>query len=212
ATSGVVAVILGLALQNTLGDVFSGIALTLGRSYAIGDWIVLSDGTEGRVVETNWRSTNLLSGAHNVVVLPNSMLAKLSLTNLSRPDETHWITQSVRIAATQSPHLIEDAMRAVLQGCEQIIRDPPPTVALKAIDALAIEIELQFRVASPSRRTPARNEVIDRLYRHCSTNGLALALPPQSYVGVPAITDPPSPRALQHPFEAVLPQLRRDLP
>jgi small-conductance mechanosensitive channel len=53
ATSGVVAIIVGLALQNTLGDVFSGIALTLGRPYVIGDWVVLSDGTKGRVVETN---------------------------------------------------------------------------------------------------------------------------------------------------------------
>lgn len=61
ATSGVVAIILGLALQNTLGDVFSGIALTLGRPYIIGDWIELSDGTEGRVVASNWRSTYLLT-------------------------------------------------------------------------------------------------------------------------------------------------------
>ena len=48
ATSGVVAIILGLALQNTLSDVFSGIALSLRRPYVIGDWIVLSDGTEGQ--------------------------------------------------------------------------------------------------------------------------------------------------------------------
>ena len=60
ATSGVFAIILGLALQNTLSDVFSGIALGLGRPYVLGDWIVLSDGTEGRVVETNWRSTPCL--------------------------------------------------------------------------------------------------------------------------------------------------------
>ena len=75
ATSGVVAIILGLALQNTLADVFSGIALTLGRPYVIGDWILLSDGTEGRVIESNWRATHILTGANNVVVLPNSFLA-----------------------------------------------------------------------------------------------------------------------------------------
>jgi small-conductance mechanosensitive channel len=68
ATSGVIAIIFGLALQNTLGDVFSGIALTLGRAYAIRDWVELSDGTEGRVIETNWRSTNLLTATHSVVV------------------------------------------------------------------------------------------------------------------------------------------------
>ncbi|CAM5776197.1 membrane protein [Labrys miyagiensis] len=175
ATSGVVAVILGLALQNTLGDVFSGIALTLGRPYAIGDWIMLGDGTEGRVTGTNWRATNLLTGANNIVVLPNSVLARQGLTNLSRPDETHEITQAVRIAATQMPSFVEEVMRAVLDDCQRIVQDPPPVVALKAADAVAIEIELQFRVASASLRTSARNEVIDRLSRHCRANGFDLA-------------------------------------
>jgi small-conductance mechanosensitive channel len=105
-TSGVVAIIIGLALQNTLGDVFSGIALTLGRAYMLGDWIRLSDGTEGRVTEANWRSTNLLTGANNIVVLPNSILARQGVTNLSRPDETHLITLSVRIAATETPRAL----------------------------------------------------------------------------------------------------------
>lgn len=60
ATSGAVAIVLGLALQSTLGDVFSGIALNLARPYGIGDWLVLSNGIEWKVVETNWRATHLL--------------------------------------------------------------------------------------------------------------------------------------------------------
>ncbi|WP_457300866.1 mechanosensitive ion channel family protein, partial [Phyllobacterium sp. P5_D12] len=86
ATSGVFAIILGLAMQSTLSDVFSGIALNLGRPYSIGDWIVLNDKIEGRVVETNWRSTHLLNSTNDLVVLPNSFLAKVGLTNLSSPD------------------------------------------------------------------------------------------------------------------------------
>ncbi|MEJ0092256.1 MAG: mechanosensitive ion channel family protein [Methylocella sp.] len=50
ATSGAVAIILGLALQSTLADVFSGIAISLGRSYSIGDWIVVDSGFEGRII------------------------------------------------------------------------------------------------------------------------------------------------------------------
>ncbi|KAA1183785.1 mechanosensitive ion channel family protein [Rhizobium tropici] len=185
ATSGVVAIIIGLALQNTLADVFSGIALTLGRAYVIGDWIQLGDGTEGRVAETNWRSTNLLTGGHNVVVLPNSVLAKQGMTNLSRPDETHWIALSVHVAATQPPSVVEDLMLGVLRSCERIVKIPPPSVALKAIDAMAIEVELQFCVASPASRMPAKNEVIDLVYRHCKTNGLSLAMPEQSFFCLP---------------------------
>lgn len=209
ATSGVVAIIVGLALQNTLGDVFSGIALALGRPYVIGDWVVLSDGTEGRIVETNWRATHLLTGAHNVAILPNSVLAKAGLTNLSRPDESHGVSLTVRIAATSAPNVIEAALRTVLLSCERIVREPPPAVALKAIDAVAVEADLLFRVSSPANRVPATNEVIDLLHHHCQANGLSLAMPPQSYLH--AVRDLSSAGAVQHPFEAALPQLGRNL-
>lgn len=176
-TSGVVALILGLALQSTLGDVFSGIALTLGKAYSIGDWIQLSDGTSGRVTETNWRSTNLLTGLNNIVVLPNSMIAKQSLTSLSRPDESHLLTLGVRFAAGQRPRIVEDAMRTVLETSVLIMKDPPPAVALKTIDAAAIEVELQFRVASLATGTSAKNEIIDLIHGQCSCSGLSLATP-----------------------------------
>ncbi|MBB3561636.1 small-conductance mechanosensitive channel/CRP-like cAMP-binding protein [Rhizobium sp. BK512] len=177
ATSGVIAVILGLALQNTLGDVFSGIALTLGRPYVIGDWILLSDGTEGRIVASNWRSTHLLTAAHNIVVLPNSVLAKLGLTNISRPDENHQITLSIRIVPTRMPHVIRGVMQTVLDSCNSIIKDPPPAVSLVGIDASAVDVELYFQVTSPLKRGVARSEVIDLVYRHCKSSGLQLAMP-----------------------------------
>jgi len=187
-TSGVIAVILGLALQNTLGDVFSGIALTLGKAYAIGDWVQLADGTAGRVTETNWRSTNLLTAANNIVVLPNSMLARQGLTSLSRPDETHQITLSVRFAARQRPRCVEDLMRSVLQASTRIVKDPPPAIALKTLDAVAIEVELQFRVPALAMGISAQNEIIDLIHDRCGTSGLALAMPAESFVYVPATT------------------------
>jgi hypothetical protein len=169
-----------LALQNTLGDVFSGIALTLGRTYSLGDWILLADGTEGRVIASTWRSTQVLTGANNIVVLPNSVFAKLGLTNISQPNETHFLKMTVRVAPTRMPSIIEDVMQAVLAGCNSIVREPPPQVALKSLDAAALEIELQFQVTNPSLRTIARNEVIDLFYRHCKSAGLLLAAPPSA--------------------------------
>jgi small-conductance mechanosensitive channel len=185
-TSGVVAVIFGLALQNTLGDVFAGFALTLGRAYMLGDWIRLSDGTEGRVTETNWRSTNLLTGANNIVVLPNSILGRQGVTNLSRPDETHLISLSVRIATTQRPRLVEDVLRSVLESSTRIVKTPPPVVALQNIDAIAIEAQLQFRVDSLSVGMEAKNEIIELLYRQFRANGLSLALPTIGIMPTPA--------------------------
>jgi small-conductance mechanosensitive channel len=182
ATSGVIAIILGLALQSTLNDLFSGLALTLGRPYGIGDWIILTDGTEGRIVESTWRSTHLLTPENNIVVLPNSFLAKLGLTNISRPDETHQVILPLRVKPTRPPSFVTEMMRQAMIGANNIVHDPAPVVALKGVDAFAIEIELQFRVRRPSDRIPARNELIDLVYRQCTATGISLALPASSAV------------------------------
>jgi small-conductance mechanosensitive channel len=199
ATSGVVAIIFGLALQNTLGDLFSGVALTLGRPFSIGDWIQLADGTEGRVVETNWRSTSVHTPANNIVVLPNSALAKVGLTNLTRPDESHQIVLPLRIAATHRPAIVEEVIRTALQTCQYIVQDPASLVAVKGMDAVAIEIELLFRVTSPAGRTLARNEVIDVVHQQCAAKGLAFAPPAQSFLHVHAarLGDKEAPIAIQ---------------
>jgi small-conductance mechanosensitive channel/CRP-like cAMP-binding protein len=196
ATSGVFAIMLGLALQNTLSDLFSGVALTLGRPYVLGDWIVLSDGTEGRVVETNWRSTHLLTWAHNIVVLPNSFLAKLGLTNVSGPDESHGLSLSVRLAPTKMPAIIVDVMRMALLSCDSILKEPPPLVAIKSLDARALEVELLFYVADVHRRVLAKNEIVDLVYRHVKSTGLLLA-EPLSSISISAL--PAEQKALPSP-------------
>jgi small-conductance mechanosensitive channel len=182
ATSGVFAIVFGLALQNTLGDLFSGIALSLGHPFAVGDWIVLGDGTEGRVIETNWRSTYLHTLANNIVALPNSSLSKLGLTNFSRPDESHGQAVKIRLAPTRMPSVTVEVMRTVLASCNTIVKEPPPTVAIRNLDASAIELDLFFRVAHVADRIAARNEVIDLAYRHAKSNGLLLAAPPTSSI------------------------------
>lgn len=200
ATSGVIAIALGLALQNTLGDVFSGVALNLGHTYALGDWILLEDGTEGRVTASTWRSTQILTGANNIVVLPNSVLAKLKLTNVSRPDETHLLKMTVRLVPTHAPSIVEEAMLTVLAGCNSIMREPPPLVSFSGLDATALEIRLFFRVSNPLLRITAQNEVIDRFYRHCRSSGLHLAMPPSAI----AIADGTYLKETPRPPEAML--------
>ncbi len=181
ATSGVFAIILGLALQSTLNDVFSGIAMNLGRPYSVGDWIVLDDGVEGRVIETNWRATHLLSGTNDLIAIPNSRLAKANLTNLSSPDKSHGISIRVRVAPAP-PATIEEVMRVALFGSNNILKSPAPTVTIKGIDGQAVDVELSCRVKDMAQVAVASNEIYDLVFRHCKAAGLPLALPATAMV------------------------------
>jgi small-conductance mechanosensitive channel/CRP-like cAMP-binding protein len=177
ATSGVFAIVLGLALQSTLNDVFSGIALNLGRPYTVGDWIVLEDGMQGRVVETNWRSTHLLSNTNDLIIVPNSALAKARLTNLTGSDEIHGATITVRLMPTRPPAIVEEVMKTVLLSANCILKSPPPSVSIIGLDASAIEVELAFKVSDLSRTSAAKNEIYDLVFRHAKAAGLQLGAP-----------------------------------
>lgn len=196
ATSGVLAIILGLALQSTLADVFSGIALNVSKGYEVGDWIVLGDGMEGRVVETNWRATHLLNGSNDLVVLPNSSLAKTRLVNLSSPNRNHGVSLKVRLMPTMAPSAIAAVMRNVLLSSNTILREPAPTVEIHSLDAQAVAFELSFRVADFGMVAAARHEVYDLVYRHARAAGLQLAGPGDGAVGAATVAVPPvAPRA-----------------
>jgi len=180
ATSGVFAIILGLALQSTLSDVFSGIALNLSRPYSVGDWIVLDDGIEGRVVETNWRATHLVNATNDLVVLPNSVLAKARFTNLSSPNRSHGVKLGIRVVPTMAPSAISDLMHSVLLSSNSIAPMPAPAVQIMSLDAQAIEFELSFRVQDFGTAAMVKHEVYDLIYRHSKAAGLALAQPQQA--------------------------------
>ncbi len=177
ATSGAFAIVLGLALQSTLNDVFSGVALNLGRPYAVGDWIVLEGGFQGRVVETNWRSNHLVNGTEDLVVLPNSTLAKARLVNWTRPDETHGVSITVRFLPTRTPAAIEETMHTVLLSSVSIVKTPPPSALVVGIDSQAIETELSFRVSGFALAGAAKSEIFDLIYRHAKATGLKMAGP-----------------------------------
>jgi small-conductance mechanosensitive channel len=84
AALGLGSVVIGLALQEPLGNTVSGLILLAERPLAVGDWITV-DGVTGRVVEINWRSVRLQTTSLELKIVPNSALYKGSFSNLSRP-------------------------------------------------------------------------------------------------------------------------------
>src|SRR6202158_2699315 len=82
ASTAVVAVVVGLALQESLGNIFSGLTLQLGKPFAPGDW-VRSGNSIGRIQGIGWGSTAIITRANEKLEIPNSMLAKDVVVNYS---------------------------------------------------------------------------------------------------------------------------------
>jgi small-conductance mechanosensitive channel len=103
ATSGVIAIILGLALLSSLGDIFSGIVLSFSRPYRPGEWISIEVGTDGRVIEMNWRATHVLTARRDLAIVPNSTIAKSKIFNVSSPSGIHGNTVTLQVGSGTPP-------------------------------------------------------------------------------------------------------------
>jgi small-conductance mechanosensitive channel len=177
ATSGVIAIVLGLALQSTLNDVFSGIVLNFSRPFHPGDWIYLEGGTEGRVIEMNWRATHVLTSRRDLSIVPNSMIAKSKIVNMNFPSGIHGVTISVQVDATTPPSIGIEILDHAILNCQLILATPEPSIVVKSINATFTAFEITFFVEELASATEAQNELFDLIFRHLAAAGIHLALP-----------------------------------
>ena len=178
ATSGVVAIILGLALQSTLGDVFSGIVLSFSRPYRPGDWISLEGGTDGRVIEMNWRATHVLTGRRDLAIVPNSTIAKSKIVNVSSPSGIHGVTVTVQLDAKTPPATGTEILEHAILNCRLIVTNPAPSVTIKSVNNNFTELEITFFVEELASSTRAQNQLFDMIFRHLAVAGIDLAAAP----------------------------------
>ncbi|MHC8366087.1 mechanosensitive ion channel domain-containing protein [Pseudomonas sp. ZT5P21] len=173
ATSGALAIIVGLALQSTLSDVFSGIVLNTTKPYQLDDWISI-DGTEGRVIDIDWRATRLQTAQGSMAVIPNSLAAKAKIINFSRPSDIFGVSISLQLSPHARPQTVIDALERAMEGCRYLLNKPAPCVALKGSTATGVEYEISGFVVSMDQKRMVRNLLFDLAFRHLQASGVSL--------------------------------------
>jgi len=173
-TSGAVAVILGLALQSSLGDVFYGIVLNLGKPYCEGDWIALDNGVEGRVLEMNWRATHMLTLNEDVVIVPNSVVGKSKIINSSSPSRVHGTTIPVLLAPDTLPAVARRLLVDSINGCHLVLVVPIPLIVIRSMTQDGILIEATFFTPEIKLSLDAQNQVYEKLFRCLGAAGIGL--------------------------------------
>jgi small-conductance mechanosensitive channel/CRP-like cAMP-binding protein len=176
ATSGVIAIVLGLALQNTLADVFSGIAVGIERPYKAGDLIWVEGDIQGHVVQVTWRSTHIATFQNTIAIVPNSVMAKARLINRSRPDPGRGDTIEIRLDAAALPERGIATLTAAVQAAMVPLASPAPSVSLTGLHGDGAAYDVSYSVASSSLLDKARTEVLGQIHRHLRHAGIALAV------------------------------------
>lgn len=165
ATSGVIAIVLGLALQNTLADVFAGIAVGLERPFAIGDLVSLEGGIDGEVVQANWRSVQIRTGGNDLATIPNSVIAKSRIINRSVPSPVTADSVTVPVAGAIEPQAAIALIQRAILLCPEILELPAASVALARVGRRANRYAVGFSVARAGQLAAAKSRLLQEILR-----------------------------------------------
>jgi small-conductance mechanosensitive channel len=175
---GLGSIVIGLALQEPLGNIVSGLMLLLERPLAIGDWII-ADGTTGKVIEINWRSVHIESILHEMRIIPNVVLYKTSFSNLSRPTPSRTDTYDVGFSYDHPPNDVKRAMLEILRTTAGVIADPAPEVHTLNYGDFSITYRMYFTVARHEDLLSVRDAILSRVWYVAKRESLQIPFPIQ---------------------------------
>lgn len=177
ATSTLLTAVIGLSLQDTLGNLFAGLALQMQRPFVVGDWVAFDDDPRhvGRVTEVNWRATSFVTLDDVLVVMPNAQLARAPITNFTQPQNVSRRSVYVVVSKHTAPHAVQSTIAAALRGSFGVLADPPVSVVThRFVPESGIEYWVRFYTDRFELRDRVDGEARDRIWYAFRRSGLEL--------------------------------------
>lgn len=143
ATSAILTAIVGLALQDTLGNLFSGLALNIEKPYKIGDWVSF-DKFRGQVKSISWRSTQLQTSQNEIIVIPNNLISKSQIVNFSEPSTLIVSGFVIGVEYKTPPNALRDVILEALRAHPEVESDREMEVRLIDFADSAIKYEVIY--------------------------------------------------------------------
>jgi small-conductance mechanosensitive channel/CRP-like cAMP-binding protein len=175
-SSLVIGYIVGNATQDTLGNLFAGLALNAERPFQIGDWVTVG-GHTGVLVDTTWRATRLRTKSDDYIVIPNSAIAKESIVNYSRPTQSHACRLPIGVSYDTPPNKTRAVILGVLREAPGVCSEPAPSVYLTAYGDSSVNFTVKFFLNDFAQLDPIQSDVMDRLWYAFKREGISIPYP-----------------------------------
>lgn len=168
--------VIGLALQDTLGNLFSGIALVYERPFKEGDIICVEDYT-GRVIEMNWRAIRLETREKEMIVIPHLVIGQGTIKNYSMPTKIHILKQEIGFGYEIPPNKIKETLLKTCYDTPGILTDPEPEVKTSAYGDHKIIYEIEFAIANFKDHEDIMDDFMSRVWYTAKRYQLTMPLP-----------------------------------
>jgi small-conductance mechanosensitive channel len=165
ATSTVLSAILGLALQDTLRNLFAGLNMSMEKSFVEGDWVSFrldaSDQWFGQIVEIGWRTTKIKTLNNNYAIIPNSNFTNHELINFSKPNCMHARTLDIPVNTRAEGASVRQAL----------IQSAASTAGILQIKNDCVVYQLRFWIDHPEHREDLTGDVLERSWQELKELG-----------------------------------------
>jgi small-conductance mechanosensitive channel/tellurite resistance protein len=176
ATSAILSVVIGLALQETLGNLFAGLSLQIETPFSVGDWVTVGAHT-GKVVQVGWRQTRIVTFRNESVTIPNSVIGKEFVTNFSRSTQGVARDLYVEIDYDSPPHAVRAACLDVVASHPKVRKDPPPLFRVSKWDASGLIYQVRFFLDRFEDVEPVAAELLSLLWYRVRREGFSIPFP-----------------------------------
>ncbi len=179
ATSAIVSVVLGLALQETLGNLFAGVALQFDKPYEIGDWIELHSSAGngetfvGEVNEITWRSTVLFGLYDEVLTLPNRLVAQSEISNYSSKRRPVFRGLNIVVDANADEDQVRAIFTKVLKETKGVIQTLDHIVMLRELTEKGALWRLYYPIEHFKFQFIIIDEILMRSQRELKAAGIS---------------------------------------
>ena len=181
ASLGVGSLALGLALQKTLEDFLAGLFLAADQPIRVGDFVELSNGEGGVVLNIGWRTTRLRSRQDSHIIVPNSQLATSTVVNRSMPRSDVSFTVTVGVGYESDLTHVSKVALEVAQAVheEQTVADSSyqPRLVFEEFGESSIDFKIWLRAMSWEGHYKLKDAFIRKLHERFKEEGINIPFP-----------------------------------
>lgn len=173
---GVSSIVLGLALQDTLGSVTSGIALLFERPFSVGDWLKIGDHI-GQVIDINWRAVRLITLEREMLVIPHKVIGGEIIRNFSQPQGLHAERIHLGFSYNDPPNLTKQVLTQTARMTQGVLPLPEPQVFTLSYGDSSINYEVKFFIENYGDLEVIRDRFMTRVWYAAQRNHLSIPFP-----------------------------------
>lgn len=190
ATSAVFSLVLGLALQDTLGNLFSGVAIQIGQPFKLGDWIEVNTESKkwvGQIQEITWRATFISGFSDEWIMIPNKTIAQSQIIIFSNDNKPLRHSQAFRIEYDADVELIKKTMVDAIRGIPDVLQEPSPRVLMTETADSWITIKIFYSTRDYAIRYRTGDLVIQNILQAFKAQKIRVATSKIQYSQQPEI-------------------------